>query len=162
MKTFITLLLSFITTASTAATYFHELPDDMYIGTRLKIYPQCPGRHAPPAYMRFVVNPFHDSATATLVIEFTHPKTRPDDLIAYHLRRGGVDYIAENYLQRHGDRITLNLPSLKRDELIEFLVGWRGEEFPYQKVAALLTTEHGKKTASWTSRDMVNIFPPGR
>jgi len=161
MKILMTLLLALITTVSVAATYLTDLPDDMHIGTRLKIYPQSPKRSAPPTYMRFVVDPFHDSATATLEIVLSSPNTEPNGTAGYRLRRDGVDLVAENYVRHSEHRIVLDLPALKADEEVEFLVGWRDSPFPYDKVTARITTEHDTKTASWASSDAVKLFPPG-
>jgi len=161
MKTLMVILLLLITPVSTAATYLQDLSDDLYIGTRLKIYPQGPKRSAPPTYLRFVVEPFHDSATATLEIVFSYPNTEPRGAVGYHLRRDGVDLVAENYVQHSGHRLVLDLPALKADEDVEFLIGWRDSEFPYQSISARLMTEQGKTSASWTSRDVLTRFLPG-
>ncbi len=160
MKTLMVILLLLITSVSTAATYLRDLPDDLYIGTRLKIYPQGSKRSAPPTYMRFVVDPFHDSATATLEIVFSVPNTEPNGAVGYHLRRNGVDLVAENYVQHSGHHLVLDLPALKADEAVEFLIGWRDSEFPYQRISARLTTEQGKTSASWTSRHVLTRFLP--
>ncbi len=162
MKTLMVILLLLITTVSTAATYLRDLPDDLYIGTRLKIYPQGPKRSAPPTYMRFVVDPFHDSVTATLEIVFSYPNTEPSGAVGYRLRRDGVDLVAENYVQHSGHRLVLDLPALKADEDVEFLIGWRDSELPYQSISAQLTTEQGKTSVSWTSRDRLTLFHSGR
>jgi len=160
MKVLLFFTLCFVVTMSTAATYFHELTGYASIGTTLKIVPQGGKRHGPPAYMRFVIVPFNDSAAATLEIGFSDPATEPNGSVGYSLRRDGIDLVAENYIQHGGNYITLDLPALKADEAIEFRIGWRGGGFPYRKVQALLTTEHGKKSASWVSREIVALFPP--
>ncbi|HHJ20449.1 MAG TPA: hypothetical protein ENJ84_11615 [Gammaproteobacteria bacterium] len=161
MKTLLPILLLLITSVSTAATYLRDLPDDLYIGTRLKIYPQAPKRSMPPTYMRFMIDSFHDSAAATLEIVFSVPNTEPNGAVGYHLRRDGVDLVAENYVQHSGHRLVLDLPALKADEAVEFLIGWRDSEFPYQRISARLTTEQGKTSASWTSRHVLTRFLPG-
>ncbi len=162
MKTLMVILLLLITPVTTAATYLRDRPDDLYIGTRLKIYPQGPKRSAPSTYMRFVVDPFHDSAMATLEIVFSVPNSEPSGAVGYHLRRDGADLVAENYIQHSGHRLILDLPALKADEAVEFLIGWRDSEFPYRHISARLTTEQGKTSVSWTNRDAVTLFPPGR
>lgn len=162
MKLLMTLLLALISTVSVAATYLTELPDDMRVGPWVKIDPQGPRRGAPPTYMRFMVDPFHDSATATLEIVLSSPNTEPNGTAGYRLRRDGVDFVAENYIRHDGRRIVLDLPALKADEEVEFFVGWRDSPFPYDKVTARITTEHGTKTASWDNSDTTKLFPPGR
>ncbi|HHJ16660.1 MAG TPA: hypothetical protein ENJ80_08190 [Gammaproteobacteria bacterium] len=152
MKIYTALILYFMAFPLQAATYYREPDGLLPFTTRLKILPQYKTRHSPPWFMRFEIIHTDYSSTASLRIAFSHSEKEHQGLIGYRLMRDGMELFAENYIQRTGSTITLDLPALKADEKIIFLVGWENEHIFYKKINALLTTEQGTKLRSWTSR----------
>ena len=152
MKIYTVLILYFMTFSLQAATYYKDPGGLLSYTTRVRILPQYKTRPAPPWYMRFEVIHTDYSSTASLRITFSHSDKEHQGSIGYRLVRDGMELFAENYVQRTGGTITLDLPALKADEKIIFLVGWENEHIFYKKINALLTTEQGTKLRSWTSR----------
>lgn len=107
--------------------------------------------HGEPRFIRFVVIPYEDSSYGSLKINFILPKNHASYTPTYILKRGDTEYIAETFVDREHDFYTVELSNLKKNERVEFSIGWQGASPAHYKVSALLITDKRSKSAHWIS-----------